>query len=75
MIGAEIDEEDKVMHLLASLLSTNDTLVTTLEVNATVPSMEVVTECLRHEECKHKECDRTTTSDNGAVVAKHRQWR
>ena len=75
VIGAEMDEEDKVVHLLASLPSTYDTLVTALEANATVPSMEVVTERLLHEERKHKDRDCTTTCDDGALVAKHRQRR
>ena len=47
-----MDEEDKVVHLLTSLPSTYDTLVTALEANATVPSMEVVTERLLNEERK-----------------------
>ena len=71
VIGAEMDEEDKVVHLLASLPSTYDTLVTALEANATVSSVEVVTERLLHEERKRSDRDRTTTSDDGAMVAKH----
>ena len=63
------------MHLLASLPSTYDTLVTALETNATVPSMEVVMERLLHEERKCNDRDRTTTSNNGALVAKYRQRR
>ena len=75
VIGAEMDEEDKVVNLLASLPSTYDTLVTALEANAAVPSMEVVTERLLHEERKRNDHDRTTTSDDEALVAKHRQRR
>ena len=76
VIGAEMEEEDKVLHLLTSLPSTNDTLVTVLEANATVPSMEVVTERLFKEECKLKEHDHTTTTiDDGGMVVMyaHRQ--
>ena len=75
VIGVEMDEEDKVVHLLTSLPSTYDTLVTALEANATVPSMEVVTERLLNEERKLEDRERTTMSDNGALVAKHRQRR
>ena len=73
VIGTEMDEEDKVVHLLASLPSTYATLVTALEANAAVPSMEVVTERLLHKECKRSDRDRTTSRDYGAMVAKHQQ--
>lgn len=50
VIGAPMEEEDKVLTLLASRPDSFNTLVTALEVNAEVPSMEVVTERLLHEE-------------------------
>ena len=48
-----ITEEDRVVHLLASLPDSFNMLVTALEVNSeSVPKMEVVTECLLHVELK-----------------------
>ena len=52
VIDAALSEEDKVVHLLASLPKSYDMLVTALEANDTVPSMEKVTERLLHEERK-----------------------
>ena len=52
VIGAEMDEEDRVVYLLASLPDTYNTLVTALEANSDVPTMEIVTERLLHEERK-----------------------
>ena len=46
VIGAPMGEEDKVVALLASLPDKYDMLVTALEANSEVPSMEVVTERL-----------------------------
>ncbi|KAK3746619.1 hypothetical protein QZH41_003126 [Actinostola sp. cb2023] len=54
-IGAPMEEEDKVVTLLASLPDKFDMLVTALEANSEVPNMEVVTERLFHEENKLKE--------------------
>ena len=50
VIGAELDEEDRVVHLLASLPESYDTLVTVLEASDEVPTMEVVINCLLNEE-------------------------
>ncbi|KAK3735648.1 hypothetical protein QZH41_001075 [Actinostola sp. cb2023] len=55
VIGAPMEEEDKVVTLLASLPDKFDMLVTALEANSEVPNMEVVTERLFHEENKLKE--------------------
>ena len=56
VIGDPVTEEDKVMHLLASLPDSFDMLVTALEANSdTVPSLDNVTERLLHEERKMKE--------------------
>ncbi|KAK3745089.1 hypothetical protein QZH41_004382 [Actinostola sp. cb2023] len=55
VIGAPMEEEDKVVTLLASLPDKFDMLVTALETNSEVPNMEVVTERLFHEENKLKE--------------------
>ena len=48
VVGDPISEEDRVVHLLASLPDSFNMLVTALEANAEVPKMEVVTERLLH---------------------------
>ena len=53
-------EEDRVVHLLASLPEPYTMLVTTLKASSDVPKMEVVTERLLHEEKKQKK-DMTVT--------------
>ena len=55
VIGAPIEEEDKVATSLASLSDKFNMLVTALEANSEVPSLEIVTERLFHEESKLKE--------------------
>ena len=50
--GAAIEDEDKTIHLLASLPEKFDTIVTTLEAFDTVPAWEAVTERLLREEEK-----------------------
>ena len=50
IIGDAVEEEDRVVHLLASLPESYDMLVTALEANDKVPAMETVTERLLHEE-------------------------
>ena len=52
VVGDVITDEDRVVHLLASLPDTYSVLVTALEASAEVPSMEMVTERLLHEERK-----------------------
>ena len=46
--GIAIEEEDRVVYLLASLPDTFNTLVTALEANEEVPKMEIMTEWLLH---------------------------
>ena len=41
VIGAPVKEEDRVVHLLASLPESYNTLVTALKANSDVPQMEV----------------------------------
>ena len=55
VIGDPIEEEDRVVHLLASLPPSYDMLVTALEACADVPKLELVTERLLNEERKMKE--------------------
>ena len=68
IIGAPLDDEDKVVHLLASLPESYDTLVTALEANEKVPTMEVVIDRLTYEERKVKERE----SSSGAKGLYHR---
>ena len=59
VIGDPVDDEDKVINLLASLPDSYDTIVTALESMDKVPAWENVTERLLHAESKLK-----STSDN-----------
>ena len=53
--GDAVSEEDRAVHLLASLPDSFGVLVTALEANPKVPMMEVVIERLLHEERKLRE--------------------
>ena len=64
VIGDAITDEDRVVHLLASLPDSYNVLVTALEACAEVPRMEVVTERLLHEE--RKSTDGEPSSSSGA---------
>ena len=55
VIGSAVDEEDKVIYLLASLPKTFNMLVTALEAHEKVPGWETVIEKLLNEERKAKE--------------------
>ena len=66
MIGCPVEEEDRVVHLLASLPDSYSMLVTALEANSVVPKMEVVTKRLLHEERKQKEKDSLVSSSSKA---------
>ena len=55
IVGDAIEEEDRVVYLLASLPDLYNTLVTALEAHEEVLKMEVVTEKLLHAERKQKE--------------------
>ena len=53
VIGDAVSEEDRVVHLLASLPDSYDMLVTAFEAQSeTVPKWELVTERLIHKELK-----------------------
>ena len=64
VIGEAIDEEDRVVQILASLPDTYSMLVTALEANAEVPKLEIVTERLLNEERKMKERANSNSSNN-----------
>ncbi len=55
VLGDPVSEEDRVVHLLASLPESFNMLVTALEANKDVPEMETVIERLMHEERKQTE--------------------
>ena len=58
VIGDPVEDEDKVINLLASLPDNYGTMVTALEALENVPTWETVTERLLHEETKFKSsCD------------------
>ena len=72
-IDDPITEEDRVVHLLASLPESYDILVTALEASVEVPKMEIVTERLLHEERKIKEKHVSETSDGMKAMFVNRQ--
>ena len=70
VVGDPVPEEDRVVHLLASLPESYSMLVTALEANAEVPKMELVTERLLHEERKLKDREGADVSSEKAMAAK-----
>ena len=74
VIGDAIEEEDRVVHLLASLPSSYDMLVTALEASSEVPKLETVTERLLHEEGKLKEKNSGETSNPKAFTGRHNAY-
>ena len=75
IIGDAISNKDRVVCLLASLPDSFNTLVTALEANTEVPTMEVVTERLLYEEKKRTQRDTTCGKIEGAMTAKQRNRR
>ena len=67
-----ISEEDRVVHLLASLPDSYNVLVTALKASEDVPKMKVVTERLLHEERKLKERAGTSASAEKAMNSRQR---
>ena len=55
VVGDAIEEEDRVVHMLASLPDSFSMLVTALQTSPDVPALELVTERLMYEEQKMKE--------------------
>ena len=74
IVGEPLDDESKVVHVLASLPESYDMLVTALEANADVPKLDIVTERLLHEESKRKNKD-TQNKDVKAMTSKHKKSR
>ena len=70
IIGDPLDEENQVVHLLASL-SESYMVVTALEASPEVPKLEMVTEILLHEETKQREKE-SSTIEVKAMTSKHR---
>ena len=66
--GDAVSEEDRVVHLLASLPDSYNMLVTALEANAEVSKMEVVTERLLHEERKLKNREDAAGADSESAM-------
>ena len=65
-----IEEEDRVVYLLASLPDSFNTLVTALEANEEVPKMEIVIEWILHAESKQKEKLNSDTSGEKAMTTR-----
>ena len=75
VIGDTIEDDDRVVYLLASLPDSYNTLVTALEANTEVPKMEVVTERLLHEERKLKERGESSCGGAEAMLSKQKPIR
>ena len=73
VIGDPVKEEDRVVHLLASLPESFNMLVTALEANTDVPSMDVVTERLLHEERKLKDREGSGLSHENAMTSRFKR--
>ena len=74
VIGDNISDEDKVVHLLASLPDSFNMLVTALEANCEVPKMEIVTERLLNEETKRSERKTPISSEESVFLVKKKNW-
>ena len=72
VVGDQVPEEDRIVHLLASLPESYNMLVTALEANTEVPKMEHVTEWLLHEERKLKDRGIAASSEK-AMTTKHKK--
>lgn len=72
VISDPVSEEDRVVHLLASLPDSYNMLVTALEANIHVPKIEVVIEHLLHKERKLKGWADVRVSSDKAITGKQR---
>jgi len=73
VVGDTIKDEDRVVHLLASLPDSYNVLVTALEASAEVPKMETVTERLLHEERKMAETESVKLETERAMLMKRQK--
>ena len=78
VIGDKIENEDRVVYLLASLPESYEMLVTPLEANTEVPDMATVTERLLYEERKLKDrvgqgSSSTAGAMEEAMAVKHKR--
>ena len=79
IIGDNIDDEDRVVYLLASLPDSYEMLVTALEANTEVPIMETVIERLLHEEQilklkkKNQECPPSRDAKEEVMTLRHKK--
>ena len=69
IIGQPMEEEDRVVQLLTSLPKKYNVLVTSLLSNVEVPSMEIVTERIMHEERKLKEIESKEAKNQTGMYA------
>ena len=74
IIGDPLDEENQVVHLLASLLESYDMLVTALEASPEVLRLEIVAERLLHKETKQRG-NKSSTIELKAITSKHQTSR
>ena len=70
IVGDVIQDEDRVIYLLASLPDSFSTLVTALEANEEVPKIEIVAERILHEERKQKDKNNSDLSAEKAMTTK-----
>ncbi len=70
VVGDTIEEEDRVVYLLASLPESFSTLVTALEASQDIPKMESVTERLLHHKRKQKEKATVDVSGEKVMITK-----
>jgi len=68
VVGDAVEEEDRVIILLASLPDSFSTMVTALEALDSVPTWEIVTERLRHEDAK--QLGQSKTDNSAALTVK-----
>ena len=68
VIGEEVEEEDRVVHILTSLPESYNMLVTAFEASSEVPKIEIVTERLLNEEKKVKEKRGTSGGLSGEAL-------
>ena len=72
VVGDVITDEDRVVHLLASLPDSYNVLATALEASEEVPKMEIVTERLLHEERKStSEICKPSESEKAMAAKRH----